>query len=63
MDYDELYSLMKDKLDFMQLIDIRGLLSYDDYYRTDTHWRQERIVDAAREIADKMGLLCRLSMN
>lgn len=56
MDYDEFYSLMKDKLDFMQLIDVRGLLSYDDYYRTDTHWRQERIVDAAREIADKMGV-------
>lgn len=56
MDYDEFYSQMKDKLDFMQLIDVRGLLSYDDYYRTDTHWRQERIVDAAREIADKMGV-------
>lgn len=56
MDYDEFYSLMKDKLDFMQLIDVRGLLSYDDYYRTDTHWRQERIVAAAREIADKMGV-------
>lgn len=56
MDYDEFYRLMEDKLDFMQFIDIRGLLSYDDYYRTDTHWRQERIVDVAKEIADRMGI-------
>ena len=56
MDYDEFYRLMEDKLDFMQFIDIRGLLSYDDYYRTDTHWRQEKIVEAAKEIADRMGI-------
>lgn len=56
MDYDEFYRLMEDKLDFMQFIDIRGLLSYDDYYRTDTHWRQEKIVEAAKEIADTMGV-------
>ena len=36
-------------------IDISGLLSADDFYYTDSHWRQERILKVADEIADKMG--------
>ena len=36
-------------------IDIFGILSADDFYYTDSHWRQERILKVADEIADKMG--------
>mgnify|MGYP001025262546 FL=1 len=36
-------------------IDVSGLLSADDFYYTDLHWRQERILKVADEIADKMG--------
>ena len=36
-------------------IDVSGLLSADDFYYTDSHWRQERILKVADEIADKMG--------
>ena len=36
-------------------IDISGLLSADDFYYTDSHWRQERIVKVADEIASQMG--------
>lgn len=56
LDYDRFYATLEDKLDFMDFIDIRGLLSIDDYYRTDTHWRQEKIVDVAERIADEMGV-------
>lgn len=56
MDYDEFYNRMITQTDFMEYIDIRGLLDIEDYYRTDTHWRQEALVDVAREIAAKMGV-------
>lgn len=39
----------------MQYIDIFPLLSEGDYYRTDIHWKQECIVDAADELLVKMG--------
>ena len=57
LDYDSFYSILEKKLDFMKFIDVRGLLSIDDYYRTDTHWRQERIVDVAQKIASEMGVI------
>ena len=38
-----------------EYIDISGLLSADDFYYTDSHWRQERILTVSDEIADKMG--------
>lgn len=56
MDYDKLYSVMEDRLDFIKFIDVRGLLEADDYYRTDTHWRQEKITDVADYIASVMGI-------
>ena len=38
-----------------QYIDIFPLLSADDYYFTDSHWRQERIVPVAQALAQAMG--------
>jgi hypothetical protein len=38
-----------------QHIDLTAVLSLEDYYRTDTHWRQERILEAARTICEAMG--------
>lgn len=56
MDYDDFMEKMASKTDFMEFIDIRSLLAIEDYYKTDTHWRQEKILDVAREIAAKMGV-------
>lgn len=50
MDYERLYNFMEERLPYINYIDVRDLLSYDDYYKTDTHWRQERIVDVANRI-------------
>jgi len=36
-------------------IDISGLLSLEDYYRTDPHWRQERLSAVAQAISEAMG--------
>ena len=38
-----------------QYIDIFPCLTVDDYYATDSHWRQEQIVDVAQTLAHAMG--------
>jgi len=55
MDYQRAEELMKECLPFMEYIPIYDLLEIEDYYRTDTHWRQERIVDVAERLASSMG--------
>lgn len=56
MDYDELYRVLGEKLSYMTQINIKELLEADDYYTTDTHWKQEKIVDVANEIRQQMGM-------
>lgn len=56
LDYDELYRVLEERLAYMTHIDVRDLLSAEDYYTTDTHWKQEKIVDAANEIRQQMGM-------
>lgn len=46
---------MKNGMDFAKYIEIADLLEANDYYSTDTHWRQECITDVAERIAEKMG--------
>ena len=55
MDYSKLYSMVKEQNDFAEYIDITPFLTIQDYYATDTHWRQESIVDAANALASAMG--------
>ena len=56
MDYDEFYSTLEESTSyFSKHIDIRPLLDINDYYLTDTHWRQEKILPAAQEIAAAFG--------
>ena len=56
IDYDALYTHVAESLPWAELIDLRGFLNIEDYYRTDTHWRQEQIVPAAQAIADRLGV-------
>ena len=56
MDYDALYERMAEALPWAELIDLREYLTIEDYYRTDTHWRQERLLPAAQAIAQKLGV-------
>lgn len=56
MNYDNFFRVAKENTEYMEYIDITELLSIEDYYKTDTHWRQEKIVDVAKEIAGKMGV-------
>ena len=56
MDYEKLVALMRSKTEQMTYIDLFYLLSAEDYYHTDTHWRQECIRDVAAELAAAMGV-------
>lgn len=55
MDYNAFERRMKELTDFAEYIPISDLLERDDYYRTDTHWRQEKIGDVAGRLAQAMG--------
>ena len=50
MDYDQLREDLKNRLDYMQYVEIFDCLELEDYYRTDSHWRQERIGKVARRL-------------
>ncbi len=56
-DYDYVYSQVNKGLsnDFEE-ISIKDKLTIDDYYTTDTHWKQESIVDVANYIRQQMGM-------
>lgn len=55
IDYKTFAEKMAEELDFAESINIMDLLSADDYYYTDTHWKQQSIVDIAERLAEKMG--------
>ena len=54
LDYDSFTEYMKQGMDFAKYIEIAELLSVEDYYKTDTHWRQEALPDVAERIASMM---------
>ena len=56
MDYSQLFSIMENGLPWAKYVDLTDSLSEDDYYRTDTHWRQESILGAAEKLAHALGV-------
>ncbi len=56
LDYAALFAMMETGMPWAQSIDLTGSLSAEDYYRTDTHWRQEQLPDAAGVICETMGV-------
>ena len=55
MDYELFTDTIREQMPYAEYIDIFPLLSLSDYYRTDTHWRQEKITDVADYLAQSMG--------
>ena len=55
MDYDAFYERLRQNCDYMSYIPIAQLLELDDYYRTDMHWRQEKLLPVAEALAGGMG--------
>lgn len=56
MDYEALFSLVEDGLPWANHVDLTGSLTAGDYYRTDSHWRQECLETVREQLAQSMGL-------
>ncbi len=55
MDYGQLLQQMQAGLPDADYVNLVDLLMLGDYYRTDTHWRQERLLPAAQRLCQAMG--------
>lgn len=56
MDYAALFAAVKNSLPDATHVTLTDCLKLDDYYRTDTHWRQEKLLSAAQKLSDAMGV-------
>ncbi len=56
MDYDKLISILDEKINNLSYLDIFDTLDITDYYRTDIHWRQEKLPDTSRALLEMMGV-------
>jgi len=56
IDYGEMIDILKENTDFLECIDITENLELSDFYKTDTHWREESIVNVAEKIGNEMGV-------
>ena len=50
MDYETMVSKLVTDNSYMTYVDIFPLLTKQDYYLTDTHWKQEKLVDVAEKL-------------
>ena len=53
--FDQMVDKLNQQCPFMQYQDIRDLLTLEDYYRTDSHWKQDCLVDVAEYLCESMG--------
>ena len=55
LDYGQMEQLLREGMPWAEYVDITGSLTAGDYYRTDTHWRQERLLGTAALLCQTMG--------
>ena len=56
LSYGEMADLLRREMPWATHIDLLDSLNYDDYYRTDTHWRQENLFEAAKTLCDALNV-------
>lgn len=59
--YDKLAEDVKSKLSGMGYIDLFDVLELEDYYRTDTHWSQDKIGAVADKLLTELGAADRVT--
>ena len=55
LDYSSLCNKVLSDMQYAEYIDIFPLLELSDYYTTDSHWKQENIVDISESLLSAMG--------
>lgn len=56
LDYEKMVEEITSQTSYMTYIDIFSELSTDSFYKTDSHWRQEKLLPVASKIAGEMGV-------
>ena len=56
MDYRAMLDSLKQQMPWATHVDITDCLDYTDYYRTDTHWRQEKLLPVAQKLSQALGV-------
>ena len=56
MDYAAMFAAVREGMPWSTHVDITDCLTVSDYYYTDTHWRQERILPVAQRLAATLGV-------
>lgn len=54
LDYDYIYNKINELN--IKTIDLRNILNIEDYYQTDTHWRQENLDKVVKEMTNSLSL-------
>ena len=54
LDYQEMFALVRSKTGWAAWVDVDDCLRLEDYYYTDTHWRQEKILPVAQRLLSAM---------
>lgn len=63
LDYEGMVEQLNGQIDYMTYINIFDCLEIGDYYKTDSHWSQDKILDVADRLASEMGIREKLSFN
>lgn len=54
MDYEKLFAAIREGMPWADHVDLTDCLTAEDYYRTDTHWRQESLLTAAGKLCEAL---------
>lgn len=56
MDYQAMFAQIREGMPWAEYVDITDTLTAQDYYFTDTHWRQEKLLPAAERLSQALGI-------
>lgn len=55
-DYAEMIAMLKAACPDFDYVDIFDEIELEDFYKTDTHWRQEKIIEVAKKLTEALGV-------
>jgi len=56
MDYESLFQKIRTGMPYASYVNLTDCLTQQDYYRTDTHWRQERLFATSARLCQALGV-------
>ncbi len=55
-DFNDFENTVKNNTSWAEYIDIEDTLTSDSFYKTDSHWSQDKLIETAKKIAEQMGV-------